>query len=296
MKKYLVVLIVIFLLIAVGAGIYYYFNYIQPPEVLSKVLRLASWNIRIFSNNSRDETELRQICQILIDYNFIAMIELRDETVLQRAEAMLATMGRDYDYQISDKVGRGVKERYAFFYDTAIVEVVEAGRIFPDPDDDFIREPYYATFQSGKFDFTIVAIHIIWGNSVAKRRAEILKLADVYNQIQALNPSEQDVILAGDFNREPNDTKSYTRLLDIPSMIHLFYLPDKSHIKETSLFDNIWFQSGYLNEYSGAKGIDRFDETDFANNDKAANLAVSDHRPVWAEFHTDKDDDGMLLP
>jgi len=291
MKKYLAVLIVI-LLIAAGTGIYYYFN--QPP--IFDTLRLASWNIRIFSNDSRDDTELRRICQILIDYDFIAVIELRDESVLQRAEAMLAAMGRDYDYQISDKVGRKVKERYAFLYDTAIVQVVEAGRIFFDPNDDFIREPYYATFQSGKFDFTIIAIHVIWGDRVAKRRAEILRLADVYNQIQERTTSEQDVILVGDFNREPNDTKSYAQLLGIPSMIPLFNLPDKSHIKDTSLFDNIWFQADYLNEYSGVRGIDRFDETDFANNDKVANLAVSDHRPVWAEFHTDKDDDGMVLP
>ena len=35
-----------------------------------------------------------------------------------------------------------------------------------------------------------------------------------------------------------------------------------------------------------------FDETDFGNDDKAANLAVSDHRPVWAVFSIDRDDDG----
>ena len=27
-----------------------------------------------------------------------------------------------------------------------------------------------------------------------------------------------------------------------------------------------------------------FDEIDFGNDDKAANLAVSDHRPVWVVF------------
>ena len=30
---------------------------------------------------------------------------------------------------------------------------------------------------------------------------------------------------------------------------------------------------------------------DFGNDDKAANLAVSDHRPVWAVFSTTQDDD-----
>ncbi len=64
-----------------------------------------------------------------------------------------------------------------------------------------------------------------------------------------------------------------------------------------SLYDNIWFASDYLAEYTGVSGIDKFDETDFGNDDKAANLAVSDHRPAWADFYVDRaDDDGAELP
>ena len=52
-----------------------------------------------------------------------------------------------------------------------------------------------------------------------------------------------------------------------------------------------------MSEYTDVSGIDKFDETEFGNDDEAANLAVSDHRPVWAELHTDKaDDDGAALP
>jgi len=258
----------------------------------TEVLRLASWNIRIFSNASRDDAELHKICQVLIDYDFIAIVELRDEAVLKRAVAMLNSMGRDYDYQISSEVGRRVKERYAFLYDRSKVKVLESGRIFPDPDDVFIREPYYATFRAGKFDFTSIVIHVIWGDTVAERRAEIRKLDDVYRKIQASDPLEQDVILLGDFNLEPND-EGFNELNSIPSMVYLFKLPQKSHIKDSSLYDNIWFQSKYLSEFTGICGIDRFDEELFGNNDKLASLAVSDHRPIWAEFSTDFDDDGI---
>ncbi len=76
-------------------------------------------------------------------------------------------------------------------------------------------------------------------------------------------------------------------------MYALFSNPKKSHIKDTSLYDNIWLQSDHVGEYTGVSGIDRFDETDFGNDDDAANLAVSDHRPVWAEFETSADDDGV---
>ena len=76
-------------------------------------------------------------------------------------------------------------------------------------------------------------------------------------------------------------------------MTRLFDLPQKSHIRDSSLYDNIFFQTDFVTEYLGISGIDKFDEADFGNDDKAANLAVSDHRPVWAVFRTNfEDDDG----
>jgi endonuclease/exonuclease/phosphatase family metal-dependent hydrolase len=289
MKKFLFIFVLLLLLIAFV--FYYYKRTEEPYKTIPQIIRIASWNIRIFSNESRDDSELKRICQTLLDYDLVAIIELRDEEILQRARKMLETMGRNYDYQVSGEIGRNVKERYAFLYDKSMVQALDPGLIYPDPEDVFIREPYYATFVSGKFDFTIIATHVIWGSRVAQRRAEIQNLADVYNQIQQMNSSEQDVILMGDFNREPDDIKSYTQLRNIPSMISLFDLPQKSHIKDSSLYDNIWFQSDYLREYTGVSGIDKFDETDFGDNDELASLEVSDHRPVWAEFHTTMDDD-----
>ena len=76
---------------------------------------------------------------------------------------------------------------------------------------------------------------MIWGDQVADRRAEIQSLADVFRQIQDMDPSEQDVILAGDFNRDPTDLQSFGRAQEISSMVSLFNPPQKSHIKDTSL-------------------------------------------------------------
>ena len=47
-------------------------------------LKLAAWNIRILSDRSRDDAELNKIAQNLINYDFIAISELRDEKVLKR--------------------------------------------------------------------------------------------------------------------------------------------------------------------------------------------------------------------
>ena len=222
-------------------------------------------------------------------------MELRDEAVLMRTQKILAQMGKMYDYEFSPAVGRGVKERYAFLYRSKLVSVVRQGELYPDTadgKDDFIRDPYWATFRAGEFDFSVIAVHVIWGERVAQRKAEVKALADVYRYVQEANGAEEDVLLVGDFNRNPTDADAYSRIMTIPSMTRLFDFPQKSHIKDTSLYDNIFFQKDHFTEYLNRSGIDRFDETDFGNDDKAANLAVSDHRPVWAVFSIEIDDDG----
>ena len=264
-----------------------------PKELGTSSFRLAAWNIRIFSDGSRNGKELHHIAKVLIDYDFIAIVELRDEVVLRRTEAVLEGMGRDYNYVISLPVGAKMKERYAFLFDPRIVRVIENGKVFPDPNDVFLREPYFATFKAGEFDFTAIAVHVIWGDSVNQRRREVQELANVYQAVQAADDTEQDVILLGDFNRNPDDQLAYSRLLSIPSMRYLFQLPQKSHIKDTSLYDNIFFQTHHVTEYTGESGIERFDEAHFGNDDAAASLAVSDHRPVWGIFRIDADDDGL---
>ena len=258
-------------------------------------LKLAAWNIRIMSNKSRTDAELMQIARTLADYDFIAIVELRDEAVLKRTQRILAQMGKAYQYQFSPAVGRGVKERYAFLYKEDLVSVVKRGELYPDAadgKDNFIRDPYWATFRAGEFDFSVIAVHVIWGKSVGARKAEVKALGDVYQYVQAANGTEEDVLLVGDFNRNPTDTEAYSNILSIPSMTRLFELPQKSHIRDSSLYDNIFFQMDAVTEYLDRSGIDRFDETDFGNDDKAANLAVSDHRPVWAVFSIEIDDDG----
>ena len=256
-------------------------------------LKLAAWNIRIMSNNSRTDAELQAIARTLFDYDFIAIVELRDEVVLQRTQRILLQMGKAYQYQFSPAVGRGVKERYAFLYREDLVSVVSPGELYPDAADgrdNFSRDPYWATFRAGEFDFSVIAVHVIWGNTVGPRKAEVKALAEVYEYVQDANGDEEDVLLVGDFNRNPTDTETYHPIMAIPSMTRLFNFPQKSHIRDSSLYDNIFFQKDHVKEYLNRSGIDRFDETDFGNDDKAANLAVSDHRPVWAVFSVTQDD------
>ena len=262
-------------------------------RVEKRTVDLAAWNVRLFSDKSRDTTEVKRIADVLIDYDVVGLVELRDEQVLKRTVKQLEAMGRRYEYLISPPVGRHMKERFAFLYAPDFVAVVVPGQVFDDDkngDDDFIRDPYFATFRAGSFDFTAIVVRVIWGK-VEERQREIQSLADVYRRIQHADANENDVILLGDFNRNPDDSRAFARLESIPSMINLFDLPLTSDIEDTSLYDNIFFQTGHTAEYTGESGIDKFDETDWANKDRAASQAVSDRRPVWARFSMHLDDD-----
>jgi len=70
-------------------------------------------------------------------------------------------------------------------------------------------------------------------------------------------------------------------------------------VGDTSLYDNIWIsEKDTLNsEYTGVCGCIEFDKLrydDSITGRRKAMSEVSDHRPVWAVFHTEKDDDANV--
>lgn len=267
----------------------------QPPApsavtTTGEELRICSFNIRVFANKSRDDNELNYITKLLEPCDITAIQELRDETVLRRTVGLLERAGYPAAYDISAPVGRVLKERYAFLYRIDRVQQTSAGRLYPEQQDEFIREPYFASFKAGEFDFTLVTIHLLYGKSKTDRRPELERLSEVYAYAQDSDPGEQDIILLGDFNFSPDD-RGWKSLTQLPTMTPLITAPQKTTITDTSLYDNFWFETRHVREYTGMNGIWYFDETMFGNDDRKAKLAVSDHRPIWATFRTTTDDD-----
>ena len=150
MLKKLFIAIVLFILL------------IFPLQLFANTISVATFNIRIFSNNSRDESELFQICNLLKEFDFIAVQEVRDTKILDRTVSMLKNQfNLNYKYLASPKVGRKVQEIYAFLYRTDKVEYLEESYVVGDEKDLFIREPFFAKFKAGNFDFYVISIHII---------------------------------------------------------------------------------------------------------------------------------------
>ncbi len=262
------------------------------PSSPSGRLTLATWNIRRFSSRSRDDAELARICDVLERYDLIAVQELLDADALRRCAAELARRGKHYSFLVSDPVGRRVKERYGFLYRSDLLSASRP-RLYPDTMDRFIREPYYADFRCGDFDFTLLTVHIIYKSRRApERKMELDALASAFEYVQKRNGPENDVILTGDFNEEPGSPR-FARLTGIDSLVMLVR-GVKTTISDSSTYDQIVFQDRYTaREFTGRWGVFRFDEEMYGDEDRKASREVSDHRPVWAVFRTDAgDDDG----
>jgi endonuclease/exonuclease/phosphatase family metal-dependent hydrolase len=204
----------------------------------------------------------------------------------------------------SDKVGEGgAAEYYAFLYRTDRVNEADGPKgVYPEPfPSAFSREPFFATFQAGNFDFTLVTVHVTWGSSSAERTAEVIRLADVWEYVQQLDKDENDILLMGDFNRDKPTHYAFDPLLESG----LLYLIDDTGTFTTystsltkvgaSWYDNIWMDPQYTeHEYTGSSNVDYIHERFFQNMVHPhieVRKRISDHCPVWAEFSTVAEDD-----
>lgn len=288
---------------------------LEIPERVEGAIRIATFNIRIFSNASRDDCELAYIAAIVRNFDLLAIQELRDTKVLDRLRKALdkdkvVKVPKDtWKAEVSDPVGRGVKERYAFLYRADLVELLAKGKLVADKKDRFIREPHFASFRVGADEFTLLNIHLLFGTPQG-RALELMALAEEFAKLRRKQPAGRRLMLLGDFN-EPPESKSFSAALETVKRLKCRVTEGpgiRTTIGDISLYDNIC----YLDAGNAAKdpmrrhaiekydfavfGVDKClpeaDAIEDAKKRKAArakclgkaSLPVSDHRPVWFEL------------
>lgn len=258
-------------------------------------LLVGAWNVRNLGRKALDTDRARDVAKIVAEYDVIALVELRDYEVV---EGLLELLGRStWAATRSTEVGTDKhKEVYAFFYRIASVTLLRS-EVLADPSDNWVREPFMGHFRASKgFDFIMSVVHIVWGDTVAQRRKEVGTLCKKLTRIKAWD-GERDVMLVGDFNLEPDD-KAWEAARKAGWMPLLQGEKMKSMVGDTHLYDNIWVsRSDTANsEWLGVAGVIHFDTLlnfgSAAETGKNAIKELSDHRPTWAMFATDIDDDG----
>jgi len=242
---------------------------------------VGSWNIRNLGWG--DEKDYGSVAAVASRYDLLAVQEVMTEEGLERLLGKLERTTRvRWQALKSHHVGRGsYKEMYAFLYRPDRIEWVDGAVVYIDDRDVFEREPFSAVFRSADGgDFVLASAHLIYGDSVDRRRQEATALAGYRDWLEEAFPG-LPVYIAGDFNLPPSDTawsepgrNSFPLIRDGATTL------GKRNGSFANLYDNIWVPSGMDLPIAGF-GIDEFPASVLRISHEMARAEVSDHAPVF---------------
>lgn len=271
-----------------------------PLRSVDENVVIASWNIAQFSNRKKVRA-LQYIADICERFDIIAIQEVK--TNLQGLSKLQDLLPGNYQILVSDPTGNF--ERLAFLYDKRTVistglvcEIAFNGTISSPEVFQFQRTPYCASFRAGRFDFTMVSVHIAEGShlqevGLAVRKREIEELVSFIKR-EASRPQgsvfDPDFFLVGDFNIQSDGDLFFQALTGGPEP--RFQMPPGmntlgTNFDQTKTFDKIaWIPSQEF-KFSGKFGVIPFGKVLYKEPGQppnAARMEVSDHLPLWAEF------------
>ncbi|XP_070189880.1 deoxyribonuclease-1-like [Littorina saxatilis] len=170
-------------------------------HVTEATLTIGAFNIQRMSRNKIGKVDfLKHVAEILLRYDIVSIEEVMDTTASQAVLDEVNRMGGPYNLTISEAMGRtSYKEHLAIIYRSDKVTLTGAVK-YPDPDDDFEREPYSAHFhttQAYLTDFALMGVHLKPTDAFAEMNA----LVDAYNYTTKVLGT-QNFIIAGDYNAD----------------------------------------------------------------------------------------------
>lgn len=247
---------------------------------------VASFNIQVFGESKMAKQQVVEVlARVVRKFDIVAIQEVRsksDEVIPSFVRAVNAD-GSQYHYVIGPREGRTVsKEQYTFVYDTRRIEVDASSLgVVPNPGGALHRPPMHARFRTRiqpaemAFTFWLVDIH----TDPDEVPQELQALAGVFQQMQALRPDEDDVILLGDLNAGPPEFSALKRIPGIGWAVSGV----TTNTRRSKTYDNLIFAQPQTGEYTGQWGVLDLQNTFGLPLEKA--LEVSDHNPVWAAFY-----------
>ena len=266
----------------------------DTPTATRTTITIASWNIQVFGPAKlADPARMDIIVKTLKRYDITAIQEVREagQTLAPTLIGLMNADGSNYNYVISNRLGHSTqKEQYLYVYDDSVIDHVAGREGYGfEPNDEYSREPFYAMFKAGNFDFYLMAIH----TSPSNLNVSIPALDTTYEHLQyGTSGQENDIIFLGDFNaKSPSSTVTSTAVMTdlatVPNIVFLF--DEATNTNGDRAYDNIVFQSNYTTEYTGEHGTFDFWTPEGLPEDVGDN--ISDHMPIWAMFNTSGEDD-----
>ncbi|XP_061404770.1 endonuclease/exonuclease/phosphatase family domain-containing protein 1-like [Lethenteron reissneri] len=281
-------------------------------------VRVASWNLQCCSAEKMDNNGVREVvCLTLLEQGIklLAVQELADKVALQKLCAELNTPSlrsvRDWprprgDWRcvVSENPTGPMYQsmEYAgFAWDASSgLELLSEGLVRKKKGSKhFARYPYLGYFKAGRFDFTLVNVHLkatgLGNAELEKLQLEIMKLPQLLDLLEEHLSGEKDTLLLGDFNLTP-DASDFDALRSqgfkncVPADV--FTNISIKNLSGSKSFDNVWLSPAAQGLYTGGWSVVRQGLSHRLIPDGWTWGGVaSDHCPVWAEFHSDRDHD-----
>ena len=206
----------------------------------------------------------------------------------------------------------GNSERLGFVFDTRRVEMSGLAGELVIPEDwesivpsgalqrQFARTPYAVSFRAGSETFTLVTLHVDYGDSSSERIPELKGIAEWLDSWAGqVNGYGHNLIALGDFNIDRHNDDLWTAFTSTGLTV-----PDQLNAVRRSIFatgadpmlekfyDQIaWFETGRrrkLNmEFVNAGGFDfvPFIYSELGMTKSSLQHRLSDHYPLWTEFN-----------
>jgi exonuclease III len=287
-------------------------------------LLIGTWNVRAFDRVSprwrsvegdspiRDLSNVLAIAEVVRHFDVVAIQEVR-----RSAEAFLAMMqalGPGWAFLVTDvTVGReGNNERLAFVFDRGRVrpsglacELVVAAETAGIPEvalqGQFARTPYAVSFACGDGTFTLVTLHVTYGQAAQDRVPELLEIARwLADWATSGDDWGTNLIALGDFNIDRKDDPLYQAFtstgLRPPDALNLvprtvFDDPDPAAPpNHRHFYDQIaWFADAHgvpalSLGFANAGMFDFAEGLIPAESPLQLSWRISDHFPLWVEL------------
>jgi endonuclease/exonuclease/phosphatase family metal-dependent hydrolase len=289
-----------------------------PAKAPGRNLLVGTWNIRAFGDLTeewatppgaspvRNLADVCAIAEVISRFDVVAVQETRDN--LNALRHLMARLGPDFGFIVTD-VGEGGPangERLAYVFDTRRVKLSGMAGELVVPEEwfgqiehgalerQFARTPYAVSFACGDQGFTLVTLHVVYGDKPEDRVAELRAIAAwLADRAAGDEQFNRNMMALGDFNidrqGDPNWQAFIDQGLSPPPELNglsrtIFDKPTHEHY-----YDQIsWFTEGpqaLSLEYGGKAG--RFEWTRYILQDLEStpkSWHMSDHYPLWAEF------------
>jgi len=298
-----------------------------PAKMLDRNVLVATWNVRAFGNVTakwfpddgdspkRSLAHVLCIAEIIRRFDVVAIEEVKRD--LSGLRLLMQALGPDWGFSLTDltRGDAGNQERIAFVFDLRRVRPsgLAAELVVPIENNtnltevgltkQFARTPYAVSFKSQGAEFTLVALHVIWGDDKA-RQPEIQEIA-LWMADWANGGDEfgNNLLLMGDFNIDHRGDVLYETFVGTG----LTPAPEHEGLPRT-IFDDpgaehFYDQIAWFTGINGTPQLTRplayeslggnFDfRPPLLGNLTLTELSwrISDHFPLWASFSVRKPD------